>query len=210
MLRASIISIGILLWLCMAGAGLWKLLSYEKTPGQVANKPAQWPKETRIPLARDRATLVVFAHPHCPCTRATLDELDRLIAECQGRLTAVVVMYQPKATGAEWSHSDLWARAERIPGVVVRGDSGGEEALRFGARTSGLVMLFGPNGHRRFAGGITSGRGHAGDNDGHSAVREAVLTGSAPTTSAPVFGCSLSSNDRPFQSDNRRDLDARP
>jgi hypothetical protein len=42
-----------------------------------------------------------------------------------------------------------------------------------------------------FKGGITSSRGHSGDNLGRDAVIDLVTSGVASASSAPVFGCSL-------------------
>jgi hypothetical protein len=50
--------------------------------------------------------------------------------------------------------------------VTAVADPDGEEAQRFGAATSGHVLLFDPAGELRFSGGITASRGHVGDNDG--------------------------------------------
>ena len=57
-----------------------------------------------------------------------------------------------------------WRSAAAIPGVTVHVDHDGGEARRFGAETSGFVVLYDAHGELLFAGGITTGRGQAGDN----------------------------------------------
>jgi hypothetical protein len=56
---------------------------------------------------------------------------------------------------------------------------------------SGFTLLYDPAGRLRFAGGITSARGHEGDSFGQRRIL-AVLSGDpADRADAPVFGCSL-------------------
>ena len=62
---------------------------------------------------------------------------------------------------------------------------------RFGAETSGYVLLYDTHGKLLFKGGITGSRGHAGDNAGESAI-VALLEGEKPVlTRTKVYGCSL-------------------
>ncbi|HKS16351.1 MAG TPA: hypothetical protein VJU16_03510, partial [Planctomycetota bacterium] len=65
------------------------------------------------------------------------------------------------------------------------------EARRFGIETSGHVLLFSPGGARLFSGGITSARGHSGDNAGLDLALERLRNPSLPTASTSVFGCLL-------------------
>ena len=76
-----------------------------------------------------------------------------------------------------------------IPHAVRVIDKSGEEAAQFGARTSGFVVVYGPDDKLRFSGGITGSRGHAGDNVGRRAVIAALAGGHPPAH--PVFGCGL-------------------
>jgi hypothetical protein len=67
----------------------------------------------------------------------------------------------------------------------------GQKPIAFGAATSGEALLYGPDGRLEFAGGITSSRGHEGDNPGADRIVSLVTTGSAELATAPVFGCPL-------------------
>ena len=112
-------------------------------------------------------------------------------ARCAGRVRMHVLFYADPELGSEWTRSDLWRQAHSIPGVEVASDPLGATAALFGARTSGQVFLFGPDGRLLFEGGITAARGHEGDNAGARAVRDLVLEGSARIEQSPVFGCAL-------------------
>jgi len=165
--------------------------SYNHKPGTEASAPLRWPAESRVPLTPGRATLVVLAHPKCPCTRATVEELSRIMAHCRGRLHVYVLFASPKGSPEDWNKTDLWNSAANIPGVNVLIDEDGIEANRFGATTSGQVLLYDENGTLKFHGGITESRGHSGDNAGSTAIESLVNRGVADRDKTLVFGCPL-------------------
>jgi hypothetical protein len=178
-------------WALALAAGSLVLLQHENTPGPATATANRWPADSHLVLDSDQPTLVLFAHPRCPCTRATLEQLGRLLSHCRGRVRASVLFYQPAGASEDWARTDLWSSAAANPGVAVAADVEGAEARRFGVRTSGHVVLYAPDGRRLFSGGITGSRGHAGDNAGHSALL-ALLTGAgSDTVEFPVFGCGL-------------------
>jgi hypothetical protein len=178
-------------WSLAIFAGMMTLLAYSNSPGPEVTSPATWPVKSRISLDRNRPTLVVFAHPRCPCTRASLSELDRLLSNCQGQLTAQVWFIKPPGTSAEWTKTDLWRQATAIPGVTVHSDDDGVETRRFHAETSGYIVLYDPRGNLLFQGGITDSRGHEGDNEGRTALESLVQGKLFKQVRTPVYGCSL-------------------
>lgn len=180
----------LLLWAVLVGAGFVTVERYASAPGDAGTPLANWIGDSTLPLDAQRPTLILFAHPRCPCTRATVEELDGLLAKCNGGLRVHVVFYTDAALGEGWERTDLWRRAASIPGVEVHADPRGALALRFGAKTSGECMVYGTDGNRLFAGGITAARGHAGDNEGASAI-VSIVRGSTHVETTPVFGCSL-------------------
>ena len=166
------------------------LFHYENTPGRVGALSQAWPA-AQIERATDRPTLVMLAHPHCPCTAASVGELAQIMARLQGRVAAYVLFVKPKGAGRDWDDASLRRSAEAIPGVKVVFDPDGVEARRFGAETSGHTLLFGADGRLLFSGGITASRGHAGDNVGESAIVALVHSQTPARTQTLVFGCSL-------------------
>jgi hypothetical protein len=183
--------IGTLSWLSLALFGLWFLWSYETTPGIAAGSPRQWPVDSRIHLDPDHTTLVMLAHPHCPCTRASIGELASIMAHSNGRLRAYVLFIKPEGLSNGWELTDLWDSVSGIPGVKPILDGDGREARLFNAATSGHTLLYDPQGRLLFSGGITGSRGHFGDNAGQGAVI-AILNAEVPNqTETSVFGCPL-------------------
>ncbi len=182
-------------WLGVVGIGLSWMWAYEATPGEVTTSLTHWPAESRIERNPDRPTLVVFAHPRCPCTRATISELALIVAHCPERVDVRVLFFKPSGFSAEWEKTDLWSSAEAIPGVKVVCDEDGSEAKRFRATTSGYSLLYNSNGRLLFGGGITGSRGHSGDNAGRSAVESLLISGVADQKQTFVFGCPLLGRD---------------
>ena len=179
------------LWFAAICFGFVALLRYENRPNEANVALRTWPAQSKLPLNKNVSTLILFGHPKCPCTRATLGELSLLIARCSNKVAAAVIFTKPADVGDNWVDTDLWRSAEAIPGVTVLRDDSGVEARRFGAVTSGEVMLYARDGKLLFHGGITDARGHAGDNEGRTAI--ALLLEGKPcnTTTTPVFGCRL-------------------
>jgi hypothetical protein len=179
------------LWLLAAGAGFALILNYQNTGGRVGVTPEQWPSGAQIALDSKHDTLVMFVHPRCPCTRASVEELNRLLAQRSGQVVAHVFFFKPKDFSTNWMQTDLWRSAMAIPGVAVHEDSDGAEARLFGAETSGYVLLYDPHGQLQFNGGITGGRGHAGDNAGENAVSSLLAGQAVSSRQTQVYGCSL-------------------
>jgi hypothetical protein len=74
--------------------------------------------------------------------------------------------------------------------VIVLRDDEGEEAHRFGVRTSGQVLLYDAAGRLQYSGGTTGSRGKAGDNLGRASIIQ-MLNGTPVQANRPVFGCPL-------------------
>jgi hypothetical protein len=136
-------------------------------------------------------TLVMFAHPKCPCTRASIGELAELATRCVGRVDICVLFFAPSLEEKSWRRTDLWQSAADIPDARVMVDIAGKKSERFGAQTSGHVLLYDRHGRIVFSGGITEGRGHSGDNIGKSSIESFLLNGAIPTRKTEVYGCSL-------------------
>jgi hypothetical protein len=183
-------------WLTALTCGLGALIRYETRAGARGDAPDSWPSASRIARSNDRYTLVMLAHPFCPCTRASVNELGQIMARVQGKVNAYVLFLKPRNSGADWNDTKLQREAAKIPGVTTLSDVDGAEAARFGAETSGFTLLFDRDGKRVFAGGITASRGHEGDNTGESAV-VSFVNDRTSIRSTSVFGCSLHSHSKP-------------
>jgi hypothetical protein len=187
-------------WLLSIAVGYSLLHRYENTPMPSKIAAGTWPADSTLVLAHDCPTLIMFAHPQCPCTRASLDELSVLITRCPTPLKSYVLFLKPPGTKDKWERTSLWLTASRIPGVTVLADSGGIEASRFSATTSGQTYLFDVNGSLLFNGGITQSRGQFGDSVGLDAVQKAAVQHIAQLKVGRTFGCSLI-DDRSFQAE---------
>jgi hypothetical protein len=178
-------------WLGVALAGWITMAWFASRPGSDAEAPARWPSASALERNGDASTLIVFAHPKCPCTAASVAELARIMETCPPKVTAAVVFTQPAGVDEAWTKTRLWEAVGEIPRVRRVIDVDGREARRFGAATAGRTLLYAANGARLFAGGITESRGHRGDNPGETAVVALLRGEAAATQRTPVFGCPL-------------------
>lgn len=181
--------LAIAVWVVALGAGIAVLTSYSLQPGAAGDAPADWPAG----LDRDdsRPSLVLFVHPQCPCSRATVGELMHVLTAAANPFTASAFVYAPADAVESWSNSDLAASLRELPGIRVQPDPDGRMAARFGAMTSGHVLLFDRAGRLQFSGGITGARGHAGNNAGRQAVLARIDGREQEFVKAGVFGCSI-------------------
>jgi hypothetical protein len=185
------LGLNILPWLVVLVAGFAILWKYSNTPGAEAKAPPQWPADTSLRPSPRMNTLVLFLHPHCPCSQATVAELERIQANLRQPVNIYILLLHPSGKGPAWDDSSLARTVRSIPGTQVLTDLAGVEARRFGARTSGEIMLYDATGSLRFHGGITGARGHEGPSLGQDSLIQLLTRGQADQTAAPVYGCPL-------------------
>src|SRR5207248_1430213 len=79
------------LWLLFVAGGMFALEKYKSSPGAQAVAPSEWPADSMLGRVPGTATLVMMSHPRCPCTRASLAELDTLLSRYRDRLTSYIL-----------------------------------------------------------------------------------------------------------------------
>jgi len=192
-------------WAFFIGVGLVKLYDYEMKAGTTDFVTSHWPKGSNISKGHKGYQLVMVAHPHCPCTRASLSELELLMAQTNGNLDVHLLLVKPGQFSQEWAETGLFKNAQAVGNINVVVDEDGKQARLFGGTTSGQTFLFDNKGNLIFAGGITATRGHAGDNAGRKAIVDLVKRGEANMNRTPFFGCLL--HDQSLKSgDNSHEL----
>jgi hypothetical protein len=185
-------AVGVLLWAFGLGVGLHWISTYQSSVGESGRAPASWPQAAALHPVKGSPTLLMFVHPQCSCSRASLSELSALLEKRQRPISAWVIVLKPQGSASSWEQTSLVRQARAIPGVQVVLDEAGAEAARFGARTSGHLVLYGEDGQLQFSGGITGTRGHVGDNRHLQQVINTLAgNGGGQSPFAPVYGCSL-------------------
>ena len=169
--------------------------SYDLTPGAKAAVVRSWPSETSLQRSDDSARLLCFLHPKCPCSVATVSSLKKLLAESDSadRPSLTFVVYSPPGESS-WLETTICRKCREFPDARIYRDEDGREAWRFGATTSGHVLLFSRSGQRLFTGGLTASRGHDGPSAGQEALRLCLIAGAAADREYCVFGCSVTSS----------------
>jgi len=183
---------GITFWAVLTAAGFTALAFYSATPGEAVSSPAWDRLNLPFPLPADKHLLVMAIHPKCPCTRASVGELARLIRYAEGKLACQLLIYQPPQAETSWQQTGLLETASNLPQTNLLFDTAGNWAKQLGMATSGSVVVYAPSGEPVFTGGITAARNHHGDNLGSDTILS-ILAGSNPTTqTTAVYGCRLS------------------
>jgi hypothetical protein len=172
------------------------------TPGKGGSAPAVWPAQSQLTRHPQRPTLVMLVHPRCSCSRASLQELVRLITRFQGQFSTFVLFYTPAGTTDTWEKTALWHTATALPDVQAIRDTDGREAMQFGAYTSGYTVLYAATGDLLFHGGITPSRGHIGDNEGSHAIAALLTQQHANAEHTLAFGCDLFAPNLPQEMKN--------
>jgi hypothetical protein len=193
MKRATRLTVVVALWSGSVAAGTLWLWRYKNLPGASSEASNHWPVQSAIPAPHARPTLVMVAHPKCPCTTASLTELANLLRELGSDVDAHVLFVVPKQAASDFEKSELVAKARAIDGLKVHLDRSGEAANAFGSKTSGDVFLYAATGQTLFHGGITSARGHVGPSVGQARVKALVRRQPTDHDEASVYGCSLQS-----------------
>ncbi|MDB5347281.1 MAG: hypothetical protein JWP89_5658 [Schlesneria sp.] len=178
-------------WFAAVAGGLLYFNNYETTPGSTRPSPDRWPTAGAVPFSQGKVNLVVFAHPRCPCTRASLAELKSLLKDCPAPVSTHILFWVPPNASSPWTTSDLWEQARAIADVQLVADEGGQQAHCFGATTSGHLMIFAPDGTRLYSGGLTNGRGRVGNDSGLAAIRTLIIQQQPLPAETAVFGCPL-------------------
>lgn len=200
-----IYAVGTAVWLIVVALGLGLLTIYANRPGDHGEPLGAWPRDSAIARSETKFTLVVFAHPKCPCTRATLSELSWILSRCRSQVDCHLYFFQPDGAGPDWTTTSQWRQAELIRGVTLHRDPESLWARRFGVHTSGHVLLYDKQGRLKFEGGITPARGHTGDNRGRTALWSCINLpppegrraedSALGVDSNCVFGCPLHTGD---------------
>jgi len=201
--------IGLLAWGLCLSVGITLELRHELTAAAQSAPPARWPAAVEESLSSDlellqavtldsrrgsaslakRPVVLIFLHPHCPCSNAGLAEVLRVVGESPRDPLAIAVFVKPEGTPPHWEESNLWMSARRNPRLMVITDQNGQIAQLFRATHSGQVRVY-DHEHLIFHGGVTAGRGQFGPGESSRLLARQLQTPTG-TCGTPAFGCPL-------------------
>lgn len=185
----------IVLWLAVVTTGFGSLMRYKSLPGEVSASPRFWPETTLLRRDSSRSTLLMIAHPKCPCTYATLREIEWIQSKAGRPVDVQIVFALPPGADESWRDTDVVRLASSYKNMSVQFDESGKTVENFDANTSGQVFLYDTQGKLQFSGGVTPMRGHEGDCPGKANLL-AAIQGKMHAMYAPAFGCPLRKGSR--------------
>ncbi len=178
-----------LLWLTGLAVGFFGLYTYEFSGTTDTNSPAYWPDDIPLLSSKQGPTLLFFVHPRCPCTAASISELDRVLSRNPSSYQTYVVFPVPSRAPTGWLFGSNHSAAQRLPHAEIIEDDSASITNTFGVVLSGTTLVYGPDGRLIYEGGITASRGHAGTSYGSLALEAIAQGDTSPRTGIPVFGC---------------------
>lgn len=178
-------------WLFVVLAGVGALTAYSNAPGPRVSVLDEWPRDTQLTHSTHKQTLVMFLHPHCPCSRSALRQLEQMTAHVAKPVAIKFVFYKPAQQSDNWAQTDMWDSANLLSPGNILVDCDGQEAKRFHATTSGHVVVFDQDGRCSFSGGITAGRGHEGDSPAYTAAIDLLNGRDVQNRHYPTYGCTI-------------------
>ena len=167
--------------------GVFFLMNYAGQAGAPVVSIGEWPSQSKLDHSKN-FHLIMFLHPGCSCSKASLAELSRLMSEAPELSAQIVVMKSPKLEKL-FHENALIKQAKIIPRTKIIYDQDGAEAHLFKAETSGLTHLYSQS-TLVFAGGLTMARGHEGESVGKQAILS-FLKGKESHSKSLVFGCDI-------------------
>lgn len=163
---------------------------YDSTPGTASTIKNSWPSNCKIVRSVKTKTLVMVLHPHCPCSRASLQQVASIM-NSKNSPKCLLLFYTPSSFAKDWEKTDLWNQALEISGAELISDIDGIEAQKFGGITSGQTYIFDKAGILNFSGGITIARGHSGECANLAIAKNALEDKFAVSNVTPVYGCPI-------------------
>jgi len=180
-------------WLVLSVSGICAFWNYTFVSAELSHTQNMLPSETDLSPDFEHSLLLVFVHPKCACTIATLEELKTLWSRLSQRrvapMPALTFVVRTPEELSGWDETPIVRMCREFAGGHVYFDANGVETRRFGITTSGTLALYGSHENLLYIGGITQSRGHRGPSAGSEQLFRALETGRACTSNVPVFGC---------------------
>lgn len=178
-------------WFTAAIFGIASLHRYSGTPAPVGRSQVRWPVSSQIKPSPRKATFVLFLHPHCPCSRASVAVMNEIVTQFPSAAEYHAVFVRPTGVNDDWAETDLFRKCKSMVGLVTSIDEDGSEAKKFGAKASGQTYIYDADHRLAFSGGITPGRGMEGKGEERTMVESALSKKLSSPLHSPTFGCAL-------------------
>ena len=185
----------LVVWMLLILGGFGLVTQYEFTATQAAAAEAihvspMWTDLSSASAAEDDRsagwTLTVALHPKCPCSAATMTQIEEISRQFPS-LTLRFLVFRP-TDGQTWEDTPLLRRAKALRSELID-DPDGRLAASEGLPASGATQLLDPDGQVCFRGGLTSSRGHEGRSLGTQSVEQLLSGRLATASTTPAYGC---------------------
>lgn len=140
---------------------------------------------------RNIPNLILFVHPRCPDTMATVRQLRNTLFNNKKQVSVRMVVLCPRGCSDSWYETPLLEEANRIPGLEIVLDYGGVLTKKYGVISSGTMLVYDQKSLLTFQGGITPASGHEGKCPGQRSLEQSLAGQLPDARQTLVFGCQL-------------------
>ena len=101
--RRNAMTLTVAIWLMLTATGLGALSFYAFTGSSPVQAAQQWPTNEILALDPARPVLVLFLHPRCPCSSASITELHRVLSRYPDVFQTYAVLTVPPGAASDWN-----------------------------------------------------------------------------------------------------------
>lgn len=178
-------------WAMLITFGAAALIIDSSKPGLSGTAPWHFPESETGIQQGPNPVLLVFLHPHCPCSRSTLAQIQSVLETHSGKMDCRIYVVVPPQASEGWESGTIVNQLKAFEKATIEIDRNGTVASQFSAKTSGQVLLYRSDGVLGFSGGITAPQSQAGQSPGLLALVARLQNEELPHLQSPVFGCPL-------------------
>lgn len=184
-------AIAFVAWAALITFGTASLIIDSSKTGLSGTAPWHFPESETGIHQGPNPVLLVFLHPHCPCSRSILEQIQTILDSHPGKVDCRIYVVVPPQAMEGWENGTLVNQLKAFEKATVEIDRNGIIASQFSANTSGQVLLYRSDGVLAFSGGITAPQSHVGQCPGLLALVARLQNDELPHLQSPVFGCPL-------------------
>lgn len=190
--KKIIISVIISIWV---GSIIWStkaMLIFQFTPGKMGKVFNDFPQKSKLVLDQTLPTLILFLHPKCTCSKASVEEIKIIKSSIKKefKLIAVVQTASLKLTD---ELEKLKEELSTLPHSTIVNDSYSFETNLFSVKTSGQIYIYSSFGELIYTGGSTSSRGTSSPSELRRTIASILETNKKPhqLITKSIYGCEM-------------------
>src|SRR4051812_5871669 len=113
--RATALPVAVALWATAAALLFAVYVNHDLRPGAAARALGDWPEGSALAHSTEHDTLIMFLHPFCPCSKASVAQLNAVIRQLEHPPSVTFVMVRARGLDDASQSSPLLPLIEQLP-----------------------------------------------------------------------------------------------